>query len=160
MPKEPVHFWRNRILKWKRKRNKNFWLSKLFSRLLSNFEKPEGPTRLAGLFKIKIMFSGKLWLRRVQIIQRKNWTGLSERWEGHGIPACKLLITFGVSTHYHFTTCVDQHPHWSLLGRTPQHWACTRILFNIFSFLNQFEQFLCHWTLDTPTKGLPTFFKP
>ncbi len=50
--------------------------SGLFSRLDSNFEKPEGPTRLAGPFKIKIMFSGKLWLGSVHKIQSNKWTGL------------------------------------------------------------------------------------
>ncbi len=96
----------------------------------------------------------------------KKWTGLSKPWEGHGIQANPAMWTtdnifVGVWRHYRFTTCVDQHPHWSPVGRTAHHQTCTyhRTIFNIFSFFSKFEHFLCHWTLDTPTKGYQHSFK-
>jgi hypothetical protein len=62
----------------KRKRNKKFWLSKLFSRLHSNFEKPEGPPHTGRSFQNKNHVLRKVELGSIHKIQRKNWTGLSE----------------------------------------------------------------------------------
>jgi hypothetical protein len=51
----------------------------------------------------------------------------------------------------HFTTCVDQHPHWSSVGRTAHHLACTHhrtLLNNFCHFLINLRNFCAigHWT--------------
>jgi hypothetical protein len=92
------------------------------------------------------MFSGKLSWGASTRYRGKTGQGFPspEKVMGfEGIQQCELLLTFGVSRHYRFTTCVDQRPHWSQVGRIGYHRACTyhQTLFNIFSFIYQFEHF-------------------
>jgi len=65
---------------------------------------------------------------------------------------CELPITAGVLRHYHFTTCVDQHPHWS-----PVRWVEPLITEHVliiehfsisFHFLINLSNFCAigHWT--------------
>jgi len=113
------------------------WLSKLFSRMDSDFEKPEGPARLAGLFKIKSCsqeICGSVACTRYRGKNGQVFPSPEKVTGFEGIQQYELPIIFGVSRHYHFTICVDQHPHWSPVGRTAHHRASTyhRTLFNIF----------------------------